>query len=78
MRYIIHDEACNDDVVRLALHCTDEGGVVLVAVDENGVRLSQGSLLSLTGDGRLRRHQLVNSNLGFDLDDKERIELAEE
>ena len=82
MKYEIYTEHAPKEKspVRLRLvrdvHFRDE--VTIFAVDEDGNRLSQGSLLSFLPGGRIMRHTGVNPALGFNLDDRGCIKLEGE
>lgn len=60
MRFEIYDEPKNSETVcRLKLIRTpyNDGSVTLVAVDENGVALESGSIITLNSrDGKVLRH----------------------
>jgi hypothetical protein len=53
------------------------GGAMLVAVDDNGNRITDGNILRITPGGRIERRPYVNPGLGLDLDEYGRVRLAE-
>jgi hypothetical protein len=49
-----------------------------MAVDEQGKRKYCGDLLTIASDGFIKRHIAVDPNLGFQLDNNERVLLDTE
>lgn len=70
---LIHGSETQDPQVRLGLR-RDDGRVYLVAVDANGVIVSQGYLLEITKRGTIRRTHRVSESLGFQLDEDGKIQ----
>ena len=65
-----------EEPVRLRLVKRDSGDITLIAVDEEGDKIRWGNLLTLRSNGSVYRHEGVNENLGFDLDDLGRIGIS--
>ena len=78
MRFEIFDGKPEQQVTRLKLERSWDGGVSLVVVDSTGNSVIQGFLLGITNDGRIYRHADVNKGLGFALDGHGRVELYDE
>jgi len=77
IKYEIYDEVDDDDeeqptVIRLALEYVGDR-VRVVAVDEDGEGLLCSCLVTFRPDGTIHRHQAVDPDLGFQLDDEGRI-----
>lgn len=68
----------SEPVVRLALREDDDGDITLMAVDEQGKRKYCGDLLTIASDGFIKRHIAVDPDLGFQLDNNERVLLDTE
>ena len=49
--------------------------IVVIARDENGKKVENGSILSLTSDGKLKRYKNVNKALGFAVNAMKQIAL---
>lgn len=47
--------------------------VLLEAVNEDGMQVPAGNLLTINSQGQITRHAYVSESLGFDLDDDRRI-----
>ena len=52
-----------------------QGGVKLIAVDSDGDRLSCGTILKITDEGKLSLDRNIDSTLGLDLDSDGEINL---
>ncbi len=63
-----------EEPVRLRL-IKSHGQIQVVAVDREGKPVPQGYLLSFASDGKLRRHSLVSTELGFDLGRGDKIKI---
>lgn len=72
MKFEIFGKEPEDMAVRIRL-TEIEGHITLMAVDKNGVCLSQGNLLILHSDGTLERAPAVSPHLGFQLDSEGKI-----
>ncbi len=67
-----------EQVIRLALRPAQYGpSIELVAVDARGKRLNQGTLCGIDAKG-IHRSLCVGENLGFDLDDGNRLIVTDE
>lgn len=64
----IYDAKAPSTETFLRLVARDSGELVLEIVDSTGRRISQGSLLSITKDGRLTVHSAVSEKAGLQLD----------
>ena len=54
-------------IVRLALK-EEYGNIVVIAVDEDGKRITSGDLIYFNPNGTIERADCVNDSLGFQLD----------
>lgn len=75
MKIEIYEEEPVEEKIRLKLqYCP--GGIELCAVDSNGTRLSQGTLLVITKDEwKLLLAKDVNPDLGFPLDKNGQLQI---
>ncbi len=64
-----------EKVLRLRLVSTSSGGVMLVAVDDNGVRVTAGNLLEITARGTLWTASSISGELGLALDGSGHLEI---
>ena len=56
------------NIVIIRLKKSGDGGVLLLAVDEHGEKLTNGTILEITKTGRLIKWAFVDPALGFQLD----------
>ena len=69
VKYEIFQERSEEEeepIIRLRMIESEEG-IEIIAVNEYGKRISQGSLITFLKDGTIRRHWAVNPFLGFKL-----------
>jgi len=59
----------------VGLEESTEGGVRLIACDEDGVPKQLGQIITIKRDGMIMRHLGVNPKLGFPLDEHGRVEI---
>lgn len=77
MKLKVYDTSAKEKlVVRLQL-IEDSEGILVVAVDCNGDRISMANLLRFD-NGKILRCYAVNPHLGFDLDNGGRIQFDDE
>ena len=62
----------------LKLEKTPIGNVVLMAIDKHGEQINQGNILMITTSGTIRLCENINPALGFQLDEKNRVEIKKE
>jgi len=79
MKFEVFDEkkVGKEEPVRLALK-TDDGGVGVMVVDEDGFIVPGGYLVCFKPDGTVHRCTAVSPEFGFQLDVRQRIELSGE
>lgn len=78
MKFEIYDENNNkEEVVILKIEQDGVENGRVIAVDESGVRITQGYLLDFTKDGQIQLCRDVNPNLGFKLDKQGKIMLVD-
>lgn len=53
--------------IRLRLRSRGDGGVQLVAIDENGAQMRGGNLVHFTADGTIAFNKSVGREIGFPL-----------
>jgi len=63
-----------EQIVRLRLE-KSEDAISVIAVKENGNRISWGHLMKFLPSGQIHFSQLINPDLGFDLDKDGRIKI---
>jgi len=80
MKFRVYEEkeATEEPVVTLRLRIYYDDGAELSAADSDGNILPCGHLITLPLDGTVKRLEAVNPDLGFQLDHRGRIKLAEE
>ena len=79
--YIKEPPEETEQTIRLAFCerlCEEGDEIFIVAVRKHGGVEMQGNLIAFLPNGRIRLGGSVNPDLGFDLDEKGRIKLAEE
>lgn len=75
MDFILSGKA-KEERLRLQLLKTEEDGVCLSVVDEDGYLVPGGNLILVESSGKFRRMTHVNPDFGFPLDAEGRIELV--
>ena len=51
------------------------GNIVIIVRDQNGKKVKDGNILSLTSDGKVKRYKKINSKLGFKLNSAGQVAL---
>ena len=75
MKFEIYEEG-KEEVTKIRLIRSEWGSVYVAAVDDDGKPLDGGHIVCLTEDGELSLCRGVDSKLGFQVDEKNRIKIV--
>ena len=67
------EKKVKEEPIRLALREIEDGRIHIVVVDENGKPDNFGGILGINNDGTFSRCTCLDSDLGFQCDEKGRI-----
>ncbi len=77
MKLEVYEKSKKDSIVRVGIEEERDGDILLSTVDEAGKNLTCGGILRINSDGSITRCNGVNTDFGFRLDSKGRVELDE-